>query len=380
MKVKYLIVIAFIILANCKEPSFNDSFNLPNDITHLGEEKFRINSLLDDGYWKQPVAIYNVSDSSFVLRDLNRVTFYEFDYSGNLLGRYGKPGRGPDEYSQIIRSFLLEKKTLLLYDNLNAKQTTVSKLNNRWRATSSKDFKLEMPNPYDLVPSFIVEKRRDKYLAGFKMSPSFNLQDTLKYKYTYLSEISTEGNLIGDFKYLAPTQRVISSISSNSSSYFLNENLFKAFYHYKNDTLGVAYIENNSNHLYQLDESGNKISLGEIPFEMIDLSKSEKNELVSELSGYRSDDAKKLRSELPDYKPFYKNAFFFDNHIWLQLNRNDKTKPNWVRINYEAQSTGSMYLPDDMKAISFFNDFIFATKNLESGDILLIGYQIKRKY
>jgi hypothetical protein len=113
VKHNYLIIAFFLFLISCKNESSIGSFEITEKVSEYELIYSDKNDVLG--------AITNIEsiDSIIILKHAGDSYYFSFinKKNGDLISRFGKKGKGPDEYIQIGPGFTIKDSNLIFLDN-----------------------------------------------------------------------------------------------------------------------------------------------------------------------------------------------------------------------------------------------------------------------
>ncbi len=329
-----------------------EAYNLPEKPTHIAEELFSVDEPIDGTYFKAIYEVHSLSDGNFVVQDYPGKQLFEFDSNGNFIQSIGREGRGPGEFLGIDISFVTENDSLHVYQkNFGKHQVFHKNLSGEWDQARERTY-INTLSSFSTVkiPTYGIYKISDEEWIGiFRVHPSS--RDTLESQYSFIARLDHNLERSGDTSRVQHVSDL--AIKRRDDGMSVRNSIFfsKTAYLYHPNSNSVILVSNSSNVITAIDPNGNRTIIGKLPYEKRYIDKDDVTQsLIGNVELLKSMN-NEVYNKLMDVHPYYLQAFLNDDELWIELNRLDSTKPNWIVTNFEGEIQKSLILPDSFYEI-----------------------------
>lgn len=329
-----------------------EAHNLPEKPTHIAEELFSVDEPTEGTFFKAIFEIHLLSNGNFVVQDYPGKQLFEFDSNGSFIQTIGREGRGPGEFLGIDITFVTENDSLHVYQfNFGKHQVFKRESSGIWKLARERSYISRQSTFANIkIPTYGVHKiSDDEWIGIFRVHPSS--MDTLESQYSFIATIdhnlerSSDSSRVQHVSDLAVKRRD-DGMSVRNSIYFS-----KTAYLYHPNSNSVILVSNSSNDIVAIDPNGNRTIIGNLPYEKRYIDKDDVTQsLIGNVELLKSM-KNEVYNKLMDVHPYYLQAFLNDDELWIELNRLDSAKPNWIVTNFEGEIQKSFILPDSFYEI-----------------------------
>lgn len=366
-----LLFIIFVALISCSsgsEQKGEGDFQFPEKVNL--HEVMSFTDINKDQFFARPNIIEPISNGEFIVGDLQRLQLYHFDESANLLGSYGREGRGPGEYERIS-DIIVKGDTIKVVDGRSARVTTYEVKNQGLNQVDISDFE------------YVMMKEHPAAMLREFIGNSDNTYTALYYDFNISSQENPRITKIVMVPYTSSFKR-----DTAQNSFALN---YIPEFEYEGGILSVPYAERGfyteiKNHLvYAVNhepmvkfysKSGKieqEISLPDNPKK---LTSEEKEEAF--INRYRNaEDPDRFRNEvlakMPEERPIVRGLLAdADDRIWVHIFSGDSLKGNWLIFDKEGNIQASLDLPEGHTFRNAKGNRLFTQRETKDGPEIVI--------
>jgi len=159
-----------------------------------------------------------------------------------------------------------------------------------------------------------------------------------------------------------------------------NERFFAAHYLYYPPQDLVFYISNTSNKIVFIDSTGQESGNGLLPYDHFPVDQVEIKKYLSKLSSNPYTDRPMddlFMSKALTHEPYYRNIALHKDQLWVQLAREDTTKPNWVVTTLSGEVLKSFIGPKNISGIKIHKDRMYGVEKSPVGAVAVVSYTLK---
>lgn len=352
------------------------TYSLPESATHVLHKKFQVEEPKEGYFFKRFIQTELLSNGNLVIWEPFRQNIFELDINGKFVNEIGRQGRGPGEFQSIFRVLATPDDHLFIFDLWNARLERMEKKNGVWESTFNRTFEYKKSALVHQVPYSLVDFTDNGYKALFKISPTESTSDTLSKVYSYYSDVDSLLIPIGRARNYRIKQDMIVSKNQKENSFVTNPRVLTGFYFFEKNTDQIIYFTNSANELIAIDSTDKEKVRGFLPFNQFPVRETEIDKSLEKLSGYNVEQARSVEEIILSHEPYYKNAIISQDHIWLEISREDTLKPNWLVVTLSGDVIKSFRGPKKFEAQQVWNNRLYGVKRENNGALYLVGYEL----
>lgn len=352
------------------------TYKLPESATHVLHKKFQVEEPKEGYFFKRFIQTELLSNGNLVIWEPFRQNIFELDINGKFVNEIGRQGRGPGEFQSIFRVLATPDDHLFIFDLWNARLERMEKKNGVWESTFNRTFEYKKSALVHQVPYSLVDFTDNGYKALFKISPTESTSDTLSKVYSYYSDVDSLLIPIGRARNYRIKQNMIVSKNQKENSFVTNPRVLTGFYFFEKNTDQIIYFTNSANELIAIDSTDKEKVKGFLPFNQFPIRKNEIDKSLEKLSDYNVEQARSVEKIILSHEPYYKNAIISQDHIWLEISREDSLKPNWLVVTLSGDVIKSFRGPKKFEAQQVWNNRLYGVKRENNGALYLVGYEL----
>ena len=367
LKNSLLLLFPLLFTVSCAPPADEKEDFLYPDPVQL--QQVHATSEWDGGMFGSNIMVQPLENGHIVVADIQQLSLYHFDQDGNHIETIGRSGQGPGEYARFT-DLIYQNNQLLVFDVRNQRVNRYSFAENRLRLTDTHDYEYSrlQNHPaalfWKVVPA--SDGRHTSLYYDFNMMSADNPRMAKIAAVPYNEDFTAASDtavVVLDFSPEFEFRGGILTIPYIPRGYVATLTDY------------LVYASNQHSSLLFYDRDGNLVREVDIPGEMTEITRAQKEELFIRMYSHL-DDHSAFRNEvinrIPDQRPTLRSLQSdADDRLWVRLFRDD-SDDDWLVMNNAGSPLFTINIPDGHTFRNALGNKLYTTHSGDSGLELVV--------